>query len=200
MRSLLVLALLTAAAPVFADDHVIDVDDERCAAYVPNELDESMRAWDQVLSFAACIQDSTVAKIGEDEDPSVTVAMLAHRLSPAIALYFASIQHGPSWVQLRAAYEIGLAHVTLVTRARASLPSSASVEQRERLEAAVAQYAETAWMVFAAIDRAARQDPAMAPDPVTRFMVLDARRMLGVLAEHAPAELGTRDAPMDSEE
>jgi hypothetical protein len=103
-------------------------------------------------------------------------------------------------VQVRAAYEIGLAHVALVTRARASLPSSSSVEQRERLEAAVAQYGETAWMVFAAIDRAARQDPAMASDPVTRYMVADSRTMLDSLAEHAPTELGTRDAPMSSEE
>lgn len=200
MRSLLVLAFVLAAAPAFADESVIDVEDQRCAAYVPAELDESMRAWDQVLSFAACIQDSSVGRIGEDEDPSVTVATLVHKLSPAMALYFASIQHGPSWVQVRAAYEIGLAHVALLTRARASLPSSAGAEQRERLEAAVARYAETAWMVFAAIDRAARQDTAMATDPVTRYMVSDSRHMLDVLSEHAPTELGTRDAPMDSEE
>lgn len=201
MRPLLVLACFLVAAPAFADDEdVIDVEDQRCAAYVPKELDESMRAWDQVLSFAACIQDSTVGHIAEDEDPSVTVALLAHKLSPAMALYFASIQHGPSWVQVRAAYEIGMAHVALVTRARASLPSSASVEQRERLEAAVARYGETAWMVFAAIDRAARQDPAMSADPVTRYMVSDAHRMLDVLGEHAPTELGTRDAPSDDEE
>jgi hypothetical protein len=200
MRSILVFACLAFVAPVFADDDVIDVNDQRCAAYVPAELDESVRAWNQVLSFAACIQDSTVSRIGEDEDPSVTVAMLAHKLTPAIALYFATIQHGPSWVQVRAAYEIGLAHVALLTRARASLPSSTSPEQRERLEAAIARYGQTAWMVFAAIDRAARQDPAMASDPVSRYMVADARAKLDVLAEHAPTEVGTRDAPMDSEE
>jgi hypothetical protein len=200
MRFLLVLASVLVTATAFADDHVIEVADERCAAYVPAEGDVSMRAWDQVLSFAACIQDTTISRIAEDEDPSVTVAMLAHKLSPAIALYFASIQHGPSWVQLRGAYEIGMAHVALMTRARASLPASASAEQRERLEEAIARYAETAWMVFAAIDRAAREDPAMTPDAVTRYMVTDARHMLDVLAEHAPTEVGTDDAPTGSEE
>jgi len=213
MRSLVVLACLASAAPAFADDdetHTIDVDDPRCAAYVPKELDESMRAWDQVLSFSACIQDSTVGRIGDDEDPSVTVAMLAHKLSPAMALYFATIQHGPSWVQVRAAYEIGLAHVALMTRARASLVSpdlragpeavQRNREQHALLEAAIARYGETAWMVFAAIDRAARQDPALAADPVTRYMVWSSRQMLEVLAEHAPTQVGTRHAPTPDEE
>jgi hypothetical protein len=200
MRSLLVLASLLAAAPAFADDDVIDVDDSRCAAYVPAEHDESMRAWDQVLSFAACIQDSSVGKIGADEDPSVAVATLAHKISPTMALYFASIQHGPPWVQVRAAYEIGLAHVALLTRARASLAKASSAEQRQRLEAAIAHYAEAAWMVFAAIERAASQDPRMAADPVTRFMVADAHHQLDALGEHAPTQVGTQDAPRGAEE
>lgn len=201
MRTLVFLACVVFAAPAFADDDdVIDVDDQRCAAYVPAELDESMRAWDQVLSFTACIQDSSVGRIAEDEDPSVTVAFLAHKLSPAMALYYASIQNGPSWVQVRAAYEIGLAHVTLVVRARASLNPGASAEQHARLEAAVARYAQTAWMVFAAIDRAAHQDTTLSSDPVTRYMVESSRQMLDVLSEHAPTQLGTRDAPIDGEE
>jgi hypothetical protein len=200
MRTLVILACVAVATPVLADEDVIDVEDQRCAAYVPAELDDSMRAWDQVLSFTACIQDATIARVAEDEDPSVAVATLAHKLSPAMTLYFASIQHGPPWVQVRAAYEIGLAHVALIVRARASLVSGSSAEQHARLEAAIARYAETAWMVFAAIDRAAQQDAALASDPVTRYVVQSSRQMLEVLSEHAPTQLGTRDAPMDAEE
>jgi hypothetical protein len=101
---------------------------------------------------------------------------------------------------VRAAYQIGLAHVALLTRARASLATASSMEQRERLEAAIAHYGETAWMVFAAIERAASQDPRMTADPVTRFMVADAHKMLDALADHAPAARGTDDAPSGAEE
>jgi hypothetical protein len=203
-----VLVLLVAAAPAFADDDddVLDFSDQRCAAYVPAKLDQSTRAWNQVLSFAGCMQDNAIARFDTGDDLADGVATLAKQLAPAMALYFAAIQHGPSWVQLRAAYEIGMAHVALVTRARSSIPVPADLrtnpaaarryrELHDRLEPAIEQYDQTAWLVFSAIDRAAKSDPRLASDPVTRYMVATSRRMLVVLADHAPAEVGTSDAP-----
>jgi hypothetical protein len=203
-----VLVVLVVAASALADDDddgVLDFSDPRCAVYVPAKLDQTARSWNQVLSFAGCVQDSAIVRFDAGDDLADGVAKLAKQLAPAMALYFAAIQHGPSSVQLRAAYEVGMAHVALVTRARSSIHPPADLrtnaaaarhyrELHERLEPALAQYAETAWLVFSTIDRAAKADPALASDPVARYMIDTSQRMLVMLADHAPAQVGTSDA------
>ncbi|HEX7704072.1 MAG TPA: hypothetical protein VF403_25190 [Kofleriaceae bacterium] len=113
-------------------------------------------------------------------------------LDPSIQFYAVAIDEGPGPVQLRAAYQIASGQVALMTRARASIVTpldlctnaAASATWRElhvRLEPLLEDHANLAWLIFVTIDRAATNDPDLAPDIVTRNMVRSARELATLL-------------------
>lgn len=163
-----------------------------CRSYAAGGVSDVTMAWNQLLSFAGCVQDASVEPIADLAQLPALVDQRYDALAPAIVLYLEAIEHGPVPVQVRAAYAVGLANVALITRLRSSLVapaerSDAAAWMRYRrlhaeLEPMLVRALRTAWIAFAVIDRAAEEDPAIAPDPVTRRAVVAARAMLRVLS------------------
>jgi hypothetical protein len=111
-------------------------------------------------------------------------------------IYMGALENGPGPVQLRAAYQLAMAHVNLIVRARSSIvvppdiatnPGAAQrfYDLHVELEPLLARSERTAWLAFAVIDRAVAQDPTLAPDAVTQNMLRSARAMLEVIPEPA---------------
>jgi hypothetical protein len=151
----------------------------RCAAFwsVPGGPG-SPAAWNAALSFAACIQDASIHRIDRADQLDGFVEQLQISLDPAIVFYVAAIEQAPPAIKLRAAYHIGIGQVALITRARTSIASPAL---REPLEQLLEPHAEIAHMMFSAIERAARNDPRIADDVVTRNMVRSAQSLAALL-------------------
>jgi hypothetical protein len=165
---------------------------ERCTAYVPTEQDADVVVWNKALSFAGCVQDATVFEISDADELRPMLVEMTRVLAPTLALYLSIIQYGPEPVQVRAAYQIGMMYIGLVTRARSSIvladdwatDSKAARDYRElhdSLEPLLQPSIHTARLVFGMIDRVATENPSIAPDPVTKQMVRSARSMLLLL-------------------
>jgi hypothetical protein len=184
------------AVPAVAEDPpdsatLIVVPDE-CGQYwhIPGGTG-SPAAWNQALSFAGCMQDSTLSQIDRIDQLPGFVDQLQTALQPALHLYTAAVEGGPGPIQLRAAYQIGMAEVSLVIRARSSIAvpdfatnAAAAARHRElhdRLEPLLEPAAKAAWMLFTLIDRAVIEDPALATDAVTQNMVRTARELAPLL-------------------
>ena len=159
-----------------------------CEAYAAGTAVDPGQAWNQLLSFAGCVQDATIARITDRAQLRPVVDRLYDALAPSITLYLEAIEHGPPAIRLRAGYAAGMAHIALVTRLRGSLvvpadESDAEAAARHRtlhdeLEPLLLRARRTAWVAFAVVDRAAAQDPSAARDPVARTAVAAARAML----------------------
>lgn len=172
------LALL--ASPALADEAAptVVMIPANCLGYwVPQRALSTN--WDRMLSLAACIQDTSVEAIDDAADLPGLVDRLGSRLLPSLSLYATAVQNGPGPVRLRAIYQIGMAEVSLMIRARASVRSP---EQRARLVELLEPNAVVALLAFAAVVQVAHHDPTMAPDAVTRFMVSNSRELLEQLA------------------
>jgi hypothetical protein len=153
---------------------------------------ESPAGWNQVLSFAACIQDATVARIEHADELEDLVDELQLALEPALELYVAAVEQGPGPINIRATLQIAMAEAALITRARASIVSppdlrtnaGAAARYRnlhERLEPLLEPQARFACMLIAAVDRAVAEEPGLAPDAVTRNLLAFARRVAAML-------------------
>jgi hypothetical protein len=140
--------------------------------------DDSPAAWDAVISLASCIQDRRVRVVAGADDLGALVAELREALAPSLELYATAIADGPAPVKLRAAYHVGLAQVAMMTRARTSLASS---DLRTSLEPLLEPHAELAYYIFTTIHRAAADDPSLARDVVTQYMVRSAGQLAGAL-------------------
>ena len=171
-RSHLVLAVVLAVSPgpVVADElpgspELVFVPAE-CLLYwsVPGGK-SSPAAWNQVLSFAACIQDASIARIDDPRQLPELVVQFEAALAPSVQLYTAALELGPRPIQLRAAYQIGMSQVALITRARASIvvppdratnPTAAARYRAlvTRLDTFLERPATLAWTLFVLIDRA----------------------------------------------
>lgn len=158
----------------------------RCRPFlhVPADVRDDTMGWNQALSFAACLQDNAVARIDRPEQLAPLVDELSRRLAPAMVIYVYALQHGPGPIQVRAAYQIAMAHVALITRARASLADPAL---DARLEPLLARARRIAGLSFAVLDRSVAENPALAPDPVTREMVRSARQTMAAFPAPAGA-------------
>jgi hypothetical protein len=166
----------------------------RCQIYtqIPADARESGMAWNQLLSFAACVEDTRTV-VGTSDDIGKLVEDMAHALAPSLALYLQAIEKGPAPVQIRAAYHVGMAYLGLVTRARAAIKAphdltdeAAMAEFRDKhakLEKLLAPALKACRMTFVVIVAAAKQDPSVAPDEMTRNIVLQAAQMLLLLPE-----------------
>jgi len=142
-------------------------------------------AWQAVLSFAACIQDTRTAEVDRADQLEPLLDQLQTAMQPAMTFYLAVIEDAPDPLKLRAAYAIGMAELSLITRARASIvvagrdtdPEAAGrfLDLHAQLEPLLQPHAKLAYLLFVTIDEAARENPRVAPDPVTRYVVRSAR-------------------------
>ena len=181
----IISTLLISPASVLAEDLPPNPDElpPECRQYADIEPDtESQATWNEVLSFAACLQDGTIAQIDNPDELPALIAQFQLAHAPSMTLYLAALQYGPAGVQLRAAFQIGLMQVALISRARASLVapadrrtnrrSAASYrELQQRLEPLLEDTAKLAWMLFNTIKNTDSEDPAMVSDAVTRNMI-----------------------------
>jgi len=181
----------------------IDVLPERCAQLAPVSMlayrPASAHAWGQLLSLAACAQDGSIPAAADPADLAPMVEALSRRLALPVLIYLDALEHGDTPIQLRAAFQIGMAYVSLSTRARSSiaappdLASGGAAERRyhelhARLEPLLAVARHAAWISFRTIDEAATEDPALAGDEVERNMVRTARQMLTALHDESPED------------
>ena len=190
MKSLLlfVLALVLAVArPAYADElsgaPIVVVPGE-CTRFwqIPGGT-SSPAVWDQLLSFASCIQDTSVDRVDRAEELPGFVDELQGSLQPTIQLYMVAINEAPDHIKLRAAYAIAMGQLALITRARASLANPAL---REQLEALLDRHAELAYMVFTTIDGAALEDPLRAQNPVDEYIFRSSHQQVLLLEKRWP--------------
>jgi hypothetical protein len=176
-----------------------------CAQYwsIPGGV-ESPAGWNQLLSFAACVQDATVARIESADELENLVDELQSALDPALQLYIAAVEEGPGPIKVRATLQIARAEAALITRARASIAvppdlrtnAVAAAHYRklhEQLEPLLESPAIFACMLVAVIDRAVAGEPRLVPDAVTRNLLASARRVAAQLRKSwsIPVELAT---------
>jgi hypothetical protein len=164
-----------------------------CAQYwsIPGGA-ESPAGWNQVLSFAACVQDATVAQIEDVDELADLVDELQSALDPALQLYVAAVEQGPGPIKIRATLQIAMAEAALITRARMSIvvPSDLRTsavaaaryrELRERLEPLLEPQARFACTLVDVVDRAVAGEPGLVTDPVTRNLLAFARQVAAQL-------------------
>ncbi|MEO8701470.1 MAG: hypothetical protein ABI867_15595 [Kofleriaceae bacterium] len=131
--------------------------------------------WSALLSFATCIQDASVPHVESVEQLEPMLAELDASLAGPLRLYATAVDRAPDPIKVRAAYFIAVAHVSILVRARMALGDHSTPMLRFRLEGLLQRPGRTAWILFDAIDRVVLEDPARAPDAVTRAMVRSAR-------------------------
>lgn len=180
---LLVAVLASVTSPANADDAgdprivMIPRDCLQFWSAAPSNR-TSPRAWDTVLSFAACIQNSETAEVRHSDELQPLVDQLQLDLEPALRFYEVALAEGPQPIQLRAAYYVGLGQVALLTRARKAVVSPAL---RPELERILEPHATVAYLVFTAITRVAAADPTLTQDVVIRNMVRSSGELAAAL-------------------
>ncbi|HET9990778.1 MAG TPA: hypothetical protein VFQ65_19745, partial [Kofleriaceae bacterium] len=119
---------------------------------------------------------------------------LSTKLAPTVKFYLLALRRGPAQLALRDVYLIGLAHVALLTRARAAIvvpdlhdetAARAFAFAHATLEHELEPFGQTAWLVFATIDRAAKENPELVLDEVDRGVVRRAHELRLELAAYA---------------
>src|SRR5262249_60249685 len=106
------------ASPQFQPERV----PERCRMYtaIPADARDSGIAWNTLLSFAGCLQDTAVFDAADAAEPGGLVNAIAKTLAPTLTLYLHAIEQGPGPVQLRRAYPGGLDIRAMEARAAAA--------------------------------------------------------------------------------
>ena len=169
-----------------------------CARYwsIPGGI-TSPATWNQALSFAACLQDATIACVDDVDRLPDLVDQLEKALVPALQVDLAVIEDAPGPVKVRATLQLAMAQVALITRARSSIAAppdlatnrASYIRYRElhvRLEPWLEPPAKFAIKLITLIDREVALDPALAPDVVTRNMVSLARAQAVLLQKVWP--------------
>lgn len=169
-----------------------------CARYwsIPGGI-TSPAAWNQALSFAACLQDATIARVDDVDRLPDLVDQLEEALVPALQVYLAVIEEAPGPMKVRAGLQFAMAEVALITRARSSIIASPDLatnpvsytryrELHARLEPWLERPARLACKLIMVIDREVTLDPSLAPDVVTRNMVSLARAQAVLLQKVWP--------------
>jgi hypothetical protein len=170
----------------------------------PADARDARAEWQRVLSLAACLQDGSTSRVDDPLQLEELVAGMSRRLELPMSIYFAALEEAPASIQLRAAFQIGMAHVALTTRARSSIaapPDRAALPRHrqlhDQLEPLLLPARQVAWTSFATIDRAAAQSSSLASDAVARHMIATARANLAALADVAAehSRLQSKRAP-----
>jgi len=170
---------------------------DECHVYaaIPEDARDPMAfASQQALSFAACLLDtSTTFRIDEPKGLPRLVEELTNMSAPAMMVYLVALEHAPPSLQLRVAYQLGVANVALLTRARSSIaapkPELAAHARysklRGMLEPLLVPVSRRAAASFVLVDKIARDMPELADDPVAAYMIRSARAMFVGLAPEA---------------
>jgi len=146
------------------------------------DLDQVATFWNQLLSVAGCAQDTSILDVADSEELEPMVHELERGLAPSLRLDLMIIASGPDDVAIRAASQIGMSELALVTRARASIAMTPQAGRLHReLEPLLHHALVTARLAFRGIDRAAAEQPQAIHDPVTAHVVRNARSMLRLL-------------------
>ncbi len=157
-----------------------------CSAYtsIPPDARDDIAGWNQLLSLASCVQSAAISPIADADQLQLVVDRETRALAIPMSIYFAALENGPGPVQLRAAYQLGMAHVALIVRTRSAIGATEhAAELHAQLELLLARSYRLAWWTFAVIDGAVTEDPTLAPDPVTQNMLRSARAMLAAMPE-----------------
>jgi hypothetical protein len=151
MRWIVIAAVLAGARTVSAD----------CG-----RPEAALRSWDDALSFAGCIEDNSVPTVTRADEVAPMVEAMMRGLAPTILIDLDALQHGSGRIQLRAAYQVALAHVALITRARRAIGGDPAL--RDVLEPELERARQTAWIAAIVIERAIEREPTLASDEVGR--------------------------------
>ncbi len=155
--------------------------------------------WRQLLSLASCVQDGSIAEATDPGELEAMVEAMAKGLALPMLIYLEALEHGGGRIQLRAAFQIGMAYLAFSTRARSAiaappdLATSAEAASRyrelhARLEPLLVPARRAAWISFQAIDEAAAEHGDLAGDQTERNMIRTAREMLPLLRDAAPEQ------------
>lgn len=140
--------------------------------------------WDAMMSFAACIQDARLFRVAPTDDLAELVQRMHMAMLPSLQIYAVVLQHAPEDVKLRAAYAVARGQVSLITRARTSVPEPS---RRAELEELLEPHATLAYLLFEAIDRTATHNPALASNVVSRHIAKTSRQEMVGLRTRWPA-------------
>jgi hypothetical protein len=183
-RCLAILALLcTNAVPARADVSDIPqlvVIPSDCVPFLQTSGGrESTGWWRHLLSLAACMQDATIGRIDSPAQLAPVVEELKGALVPSLRVYLFILEAGPDSLRLHALYQIGLAQVSLLVRARSSIVGSSDRyrELHAQLEPMLEEISYIAWLSFASVVRTARENPSLVDDQIARNLVNHAREM-----------------------
>lgn len=145
---------------------------------LPADARSDVFAWDQALSFAACVQDGAIPpRVTSADELEPMLDAMSRRLALSILIDLEALRNAPARIQLRAAYQVALAYVSLVTRARMATPP----ELRDELESLLVRPLTTAWLACMVIDRAVAHEPQLAADDVGRHIASSAHAIAAQL-------------------
>ena len=143
---------------------------------IPDARDDTF-AWNQQLSLAACIQDTSKAQVTDRDQADALFKELGSRLMPAMKLDVDALEHAPPEFRIRAAYQIAMANVSVVVRMRNAIADPTS-PLHAHVEKLVASPQRTAWLAAALIVQTASKAPELVADPVTAYQVRAANALL----------------------
>jgi len=155
---------------------------------VPAGSTSELLAWDQRLTLAACLENTTdpVPAAGEPEKLRGLVGYLDDSVKQSRAIYRDAMARGPTQIQMLAAFKLGMTSVNIMVRARDAIPASPDLDKRlglhRALEPLLAGYARDATSAFTEVDRLATRSPGDAQaNAVMKAIVASARSQLGAI-------------------
>jgi hypothetical protein len=179
-QRLILTAAITAmsAAPAMAEPTRIATEGavpEQCRHFLDAPTGGSAwLQWSQRLSVASCEESAAVLpKITSFDELRSSMASFEHTLQAPIAIYRDAMAHGPTQIQISAAYRLGLSYVAILVRAREAIqapadfstnPASADkyLSLRQQIEPVLAEDGRQARAAFTEADRLATAFPADA--------------------------------------
>lgn len=147
-------------------------------AATPADVRDDTFGWNQLLSLASCLQDTTLTYATTEDEVELMVDRYHEALYAPMLIYVGVLENAPGPVQLHAAYHVGTTYLNMAVRARRSVTSPAL---RAKLEPLLQPSLQLAAVTFGVIDRVADEDPSLVVDEVGRNEVRAAREYLRLL-------------------
>src|SRR5512141_1488706 len=107
-----------------ADVHLALTDrPDHCRPYaaVPADVRDDTFGWNQLLSLASCLQDTSVTQVTREDQLEPMVQRYHDALYIPMLIYIGVLENGPEPMHLHAAYQVGMMHLMIVVRARRSI-------------------------------------------------------------------------------
>jgi len=162
-----------------------------CRAFTTRVADarDNTFAWNQRLSLAACIQDTSTATVKNREEADALFQELARRLTPTVRLDIDALEHAPPAFRIRAAYQVAMASMSLVIRMRGAVAEPKS-PLHAYVESLVDAPLRTSYLAAAVIAQTANEAPELVADPVTAYQVRDAKALLAQMPPSIREKIG----------